>query len=76
MPLGYPLPTGLFIDAPGHKIVVAVCVCVFFFLVVVVVVVGTCMTLFVGQKIVTFPAPQRPDPKISQRGLNLQLFPE
>ena len=63
-------------DAPGHKIVVAVCVCVF----VVVVVVGGGgggggMTLFVGQKMVTFPAPQRPDPKISQRTLNPQLAP-
>ena len=38
--------------------------------VVVVVVVVTRMTLFVGQKMVTFPAPQRPDPKISQRALN------
>ena len=43
--------------------------------VVVVVVVGTRMTLFVGQKMVTFPAPQRPDLKISQRALNPQLAP-
>ena len=36
------------------------------------------MTVFVGQKIflVTFSARKGPDPKISQRGLNLQLFPE
>ena len=42
---------------------------------VVVGVVGTRMTLFVGQKMVTFPAPQGPDPKISQRSLNPQLAP-
>ena len=36
-------------------------------------VVGTRMTLFVGQKKVTLPAPQRPGPKISQRALNPQL---
>ena len=29
--------------------------------------VGTYMTVFVGQEMVNFPAPQKPDPKISQR---------
>ena len=29
-----------------------------------------------GQEMITFSAPQRPDPKISQRALNLELFPE
>ena len=32
------------------------------------------MTLFVGQEMVTFPAPQKPDPKISQRALNLEML--
>ena len=40
------------------------------------VVVGTCMTVFVGQEMFSFSAPQRPDPKISQRALNPELFPE
>ena len=31
---------------------------------VVVVVVGSCMTVFVGQEMFSFSAPQRPDPKI------------
>ena len=30
--------------------------------------VGTCVTVFVGQEMVNFPAPQKPDPKISPHG--------
>ena len=32
--------------------------------------VGTYMTVFVGPEAVNFPAPQKPDPQISQRALN------
>jgi len=38
--------------------------------------VGTSMTVFVGQEMVNFPAPQKPDPKISQRALNPDMFPK
>ena len=34
------------------------------------------MTVFVGQEMIIFSAPQRPGPKISQRALNPELFPE
>jgi len=35
---------------------------------------GTYRTVFVGQEMVYFPAPQKSDPKISQRALNLEMF--
>ena len=31
---------------------------------------GTCMTVFVGQEMVNFPAPQKLDPKISPHGIH------
>ena len=34
------------------------------------------MTVFVGQEIVNFPAPQKPDPQISQRAFNPDMFPK
>ena len=34
------------------------------------------MTVFVGREMANFPAPQKPDPKISQRALNPDMFPK
>ena len=33
------------------------------------------MTVFVGPEMVNFPAPPKPDPKISQRALSPDMFP-